>query len=469
MGEIAERILRKIMDYCFPSSVYLPMHYANTRFETEYRVELSAVPCPHLSLDDILGTKIVGYREKINGTLVRRATVYHGENKITCWMGAISCPEYRKDIRSFELRGTEAFSIEPFNVIGDIVFPCGAVTFKSRQVHLAVDPSWEDGAIALVLTPGGIIEKRIKRVITAELLLTGPTVELSGRVYTVRGGAPPPGVYECAWYKGEVCPQKFRPWKQPVTNFFSLMGMPTVHALRPIPERKIVEAPGPLRASRDMIMCPAALEIAPILAACRANVAQAEMFAYPTPAMQGEALQVETYYVGGGQFLLEATDGALRGQRQRETDLRSSFQFQVSDTMVATPSKQVWLRPRCNKGMMLSTGRKHFLKQGIGWVFSHVEGIETKLTKDYSDQAVYDSHRWAFESPGYVDRLYLRKDSSYRAVSMVDPPARAMVASIAQLAEEPPPLPRMSEMNVSSSKTIWELGAGERPDRKSVV
>lgn len=251
-------VYQRIMDYCFVNLGYVPMLLRNSKFTHSYEVQLKALPCPDVDLGDISSGKVLAYREKKDGGWVREATVVKGDEKIVAWVGALHSPCLIPTIKAFELVGMEAFSIRPYNAEGRIYFGEDYIEFVERPLRFSVDPQWTEGAIAFVLTPGGIVEKRIKRVCTAEVLVAAKTAVIEGREYPVLTppGPVPVGVYECAYQRGQLIVQAFRPWRQPTADFFKAVRKPTVHSLQAIPEREVFERPGPIRCTSSTLSVP---------------------------------------------------------------------------------------------------------------------------------------------------------------------------------------------------------------------
>jgi len=132
-----------------------------------------------------------------------------------------------------ELVGTTAYSIAPYNATGKIYFGEDCIEFKTRSVHMSVDPLWKDGAIALVATGAGVVEKRIKRVPTAEVYVVGNHTWIGQDRYPVLTppGGVSDGIYECAYQRGQIIVQAHRPWKAPAADFFVSVRQPSVHNL----------------------------------------------------------------------------------------------------------------------------------------------------------------------------------------------------------------------------------------------
>lgn len=234
---IPEGLARRIQRVCFDNLGYVPMVTYNKRFESEATVTFRPLVTPDVSMEDILSRKIQGYREKKDGSLVSAAICTWGEHSSPMWSGGISSPAYL-EVKYFELVGTTAYAIQPFNIESEVI--CGEVqiSFCRRDVFTSVPEQWSEGAIALVLGGGGIQEKRIKRTPTAEVQVRNNLAWIDGKSYPIEDdgtGEPyPDGIWECAYVDGKVYAISQRPWKSVTRDFFRKMRVPTVQNLPPI-------------------------------------------------------------------------------------------------------------------------------------------------------------------------------------------------------------------------------------------
>jgi len=401
VGDFPEDVCRTIMDWCFVYEDYVPMLVYNLKFEPDYEVSYPVPQCPNVTLADIADDKIVGYREKIDGTPVYLATVRRREYQLQCWVGGISCPNMLPGVKFFELRGQEAFSIEPYNVSGTVHFPWADMIFSPRRMELSVSPQWKEGAIAYVVTSAGWIEKRVKRIVTVELMIEGGQARKGTQVYPLKIPVLVDGVYECAKYEGVIYPLKYRPWKGVKQNTFSALALPTVFALGVIPLRTIKETKGPFRVSRESVFVPETVEFAPVMAAFRLGAARGEMRAYSSE-IGNTPLDVKVRYLKDSDMILEATDSGLLGRPAMEGDHVNTMEFQSSERTIVTPLGRLWLRPSFPEGTVIFSGANMLVKEEEGWQSAVFEEGAVRKLKKYSDQQVAEAHSWA---------LYLKKNA----------------------------------------------------------
>lgn len=442
LGDISTETLRSIMDWCFLYADYVPMLYFNRRFVSDYQVCFPVPVCPNVSLSDISGEKIVGYREKIDGTIVRLATVRRGEYQVQCWVGGISCPRYYPSIVSFELRGLEAYSIEPHNLEGSLHSPWCDIVFKTRQVVMEVNPLWAEGAIAYVATSAGLIEKRVKRIVTAEIFLDATGGQIGSVKVPSVVPVPRPGVYECAKYEGKLYPQRYRPWKEPTTNFSAASACPTVFALRPIPLRAVLTSRGPIRASRDTVYVPETVLCAPVMMLYQISQPNVEMRAYQSE--EGETpVEARVRRIRDDEMILEASESVLTARSGYEGEQVNFMAFSSTQRSLVTPFGRLWLRPDFPVGSVIMSGRHRLIMGEREW--SHLlqtdEGFEKQAV--YSRAQVIKSHCWAIFARCMVHRMYPQTIATARS-DMFKQYAPFYLPSADQgPSHVPPPLPSM--------------------------
>lgn len=232
IGDISQATLERIQQICYVTKGYVPFLLRNTRFTSRYTVTVFEYTTPEVTLQDISDGSIVGYRQKIDGALVWRAHYSDGHTVRVGWAGGLSCPAYIATLETFEVEGMSAYAIRPWNVKALVFFPEVVMTFKERRMSFSILPEWEEGAIAAVQTRQSVIEKKLKRVPTAEVSIMGQRAIIAGVAYPVHDdgeGMLEDGVYEATFTDGEVVAVAFRPWKKETKNFFRAVRAATVY------------------------------------------------------------------------------------------------------------------------------------------------------------------------------------------------------------------------------------------------
>jgi len=241
--EISQSTLERIQQICFDTKGYVPYILRNTRFESKFTVTVFKYSTPDLTSVDIESGQIIGYREKIDGALVWRAEYSDGVRTYFGWAGGLSSPAYLASVDTFEVTEMNAYSIRPWNVEASILLVDELMIFVERPLRFQVDREWREGAIVLMQTRQSIVEKKVKRIPTAEIRVNNQVAIIGGSTYPIEddgGGLWEDGVYEAAMLDGRIEIVAYRPWKTPTKNFFKAMRAATVHDLVDIPQMAVV-------------------------------------------------------------------------------------------------------------------------------------------------------------------------------------------------------------------------------------
>lgn len=200
---VPEKVYTKIQEWCFWNRGFVPMLVYNKRFKSEFEWE-SFVSTPDLTVRTILDSQVLGYREKKDGLYVWASSVTHilSSIKKDCYVGGISLPLV-PGIESFELCGSYAYSIRPFNVSGKF----GPIEFVPRPLCASPSTSWEEGAIGFFDRDGVVQEYRVKWYPSTEIEI------VNGKVDDLEFPGIEDGIYEVAYDKNVlkiICPRPFK-------------------------------------------------------------------------------------------------------------------------------------------------------------------------------------------------------------------------------------------------------------------
>jgi len=220
LDPVSENTYRKIQECCFWKGRFVPMLTYNKRFSSNFTI--GEVPAtPDLTVNALVSSKVLGYREKIDGSLVWASTVTHIVSGISvdCFIGGISFPLV-PGIERFELKGALAFSILPFNVKLDL----GFLKFEERVVFGSPQSNWEEGAIVITDRDGVIQEYKAKWYPSAEVRIERNRIvdEKRSDYYNVGDG-----VYEVIWAENSFKIISSRPFKNHDPHFRRIRLLPT--------------------------------------------------------------------------------------------------------------------------------------------------------------------------------------------------------------------------------------------------